>query len=234
MITDNLGCLPCASSLSPQVLWDYAPSGSNLCTSPATPFASGPLTKALASVNVTGGALGRAFRKVVYVQYADANFTTRVVRPPEQAYLGMMGPIMRAEVRRNHRRFAVPLFCVGHCVARAGKAAAKLTCRVLCDRLGTSCASRTATRRRSRRRCTCTVRHSRRRLSPRSPQAAENRFRCTFCPPCLNAAPLGTSARRAPVQEKLGGRELRGRVQRFPAGRCAAQHGAPLQAAGRL
>lgn len=75
-----------------EVNWNYAPSGrdeamgmpfdkiSNLYTQP------GPHR------------IGSVYKKAVYREYTDASFSTLKPRPPEEQYLGILGPILRAEV----------------------------------------------------------------------------------------------------------------------------------------
>jgi FtsP/CotA-like multicopper oxidase with cupredoxin domain len=75
-----------------EVTWDYAPSGQNEAM--ARPFnafeknymESGP-TK-----------IGRKYKKAIYREYTDATFSKAVPRTSEQQYLGILGPIIRAEV----------------------------------------------------------------------------------------------------------------------------------------
>lgn len=75
-----------------KVVWDYAPAGRNLIT--GQPFgdventyvASGP------------GRIGSKYVKCLYRGYTDGSFNTRIQRPAADAYLGMLGPIIRAQV----------------------------------------------------------------------------------------------------------------------------------------
>src|SRR6266498_2742891 len=75
-----------------KVVWDYAPAGSNLIT--GQPFgdventyvASGP------------GRIGSKYVKCLYRGYTDAGFGTPLQRPAAAAYLGMLGPVIRAQV----------------------------------------------------------------------------------------------------------------------------------------
>ncbi|HVT48429.1 MAG TPA: multicopper oxidase domain-containing protein [Vicinamibacterales bacterium] len=75
-----------------EVVWDYAPSGTNLIT--GRPFdeveqhwmVAGPHT------------VGRKWKKAIYRAYTDATFTTLAPRPPEWEHLGFLGPVIRAEV----------------------------------------------------------------------------------------------------------------------------------------
>ena len=43
-------------------------------------------------------ALGRVYKKSVFREYTDATFTTLKPRPPEWEHLGILGPLIRAEV----------------------------------------------------------------------------------------------------------------------------------------
>jgi FtsP/CotA-like multicopper oxidase with cupredoxin domain len=42
--------------------------------------------------------IGRRYRKAVFREYTDSTFRHLKPRPPEEAYLGLLGPILRAEV----------------------------------------------------------------------------------------------------------------------------------------
>ena len=74
-----------------EVLWDYAPRGRHLTGTPAGeneetegPNSSHPPRK--------------VFLKALYREYADAAFKTLKPRPPEWEHLGILGPLIRAEV----------------------------------------------------------------------------------------------------------------------------------------
>ncbi|HKU80649.1 MAG TPA: multicopper oxidase domain-containing protein [Candidatus Tumulicola sp.] len=67
-----------------EVVWNYAPSGENVLTGePLTPDKS---------------QLGFAYRKILYRGYTDASFRTLQTRLPDDAYMGLLGPAIRAEV----------------------------------------------------------------------------------------------------------------------------------------
>jgi FtsP/CotA-like multicopper oxidase with cupredoxin domain len=66
------------------VMWNYAPSGRNLTGTP------GPENE--------GGANSTTYRKAVYHEYTDGSFTTLKQRPPQWEHLGILGPLIRAEV----------------------------------------------------------------------------------------------------------------------------------------
>ena len=75
-----------------EVVWDYAPSGTNLITG----LAFSPLD----NVFVARGPdrIGRVYKKAIYREYTDSTFATLKPRPPEWAHLGILGPLLRAEV----------------------------------------------------------------------------------------------------------------------------------------
>jgi manganese oxidase len=72
-----------------EVLWDFAPSGSNQVT--GQPFTDDE------NVFVQNGPnrVGHVYRKALYRGYTDATFTTKTPADPQ---LGMLGPVIRAEV----------------------------------------------------------------------------------------------------------------------------------------
>jgi FtsP/CotA-like multicopper oxidase with cupredoxin domain len=74
------------------VTWDYTPSGSNQIT--AQPFDS------VERPFVVPGKwhIGRLALKAIYREYTDSTFTRLKARPPEWQYLGILGPLLRAEV----------------------------------------------------------------------------------------------------------------------------------------
>jgi hephaestin len=74
------------------VVWDYAPSGTNRIT--GKPF-EGFETFVMAPSPI---ALGRVYKKTVFREYTDASFTTLKPRPPQWEHLGILGPMIRAEV----------------------------------------------------------------------------------------------------------------------------------------
>jgi manganese oxidase len=75
-----------------EVEWDYAPTGANGIT--GEPFdevadtwvGSGP------------GRIGSRYLKCLYRGYTDDSFATVAQRPAQDAYLGQLGPVIRAEV----------------------------------------------------------------------------------------------------------------------------------------
>ena len=75
-----------------EVAWDYAPSGRDQIT--GAPFT------AIASLWTVRGPeqLGRVYKKALFREYSDGTFQTLKQRPPEWEHLGLMGPLLRAEV----------------------------------------------------------------------------------------------------------------------------------------
>jgi FtsP/CotA-like multicopper oxidase with cupredoxin domain len=75
-----------------EVVWDYAPAGINRIS--GEPFGE------LENFWMKSGPdrIGRYYRKSVYREYTDATFTELKPRPPEWEHLGMLGPLLRAEV----------------------------------------------------------------------------------------------------------------------------------------
>jgi manganese oxidase len=67
-----------------EVAWDYAPRGRNLIGLP------GPENEDIS--------IGTKFQKAVYREYTDATFKTLKPRSPQWEHLGILGPLMRAEV----------------------------------------------------------------------------------------------------------------------------------------
>ena len=92
-----------------EVVWDYAPSY------PDNPIMGEPFGFE-ESVYLKQGddRIGRRYLKAVYREYTDGSFSTLKVRSPEENYLGILGPILRAEVGdtmvvhfRNNARLSI-------------------------------------------------------------------------------------------------------------------------------
>lgn len=75
-----------------EVLWNYAPSGINEVT--GKPFDDLERPYAVHDRHH----IGSVYWKAIYREYTDASFTTLKPRPPDQQYLGFVGPIIHAEV----------------------------------------------------------------------------------------------------------------------------------------
>jgi manganese oxidase len=68
-----------------EVIWNYAPSGMDKIT--GKPLPKTPPTF-----------IGTSYEKAIYREYTDATFVTLKPRPPEWQHLGILGPLIRAEV----------------------------------------------------------------------------------------------------------------------------------------
>jgi manganese oxidase len=75
-----------------EVMWNYAPAGMN--ETMGRPF------NAYESVFTVRGPrrIGSVYRKVVYREYTDGTFRTLKLRPANEQYLGILGPVIHAEV----------------------------------------------------------------------------------------------------------------------------------------
>jgi hephaestin len=74
--------------------WDYAPFGGEMCTGQLQPFGEG----ASVFLSPAPDRLGRKYLKARYVAYTDDTFTKRARIGPEWEHLGLVGPVLRAEV----------------------------------------------------------------------------------------------------------------------------------------
>src|SRR5579863_9498794 len=90
-----------------EVVWNYTPSGEDLIAQkPLPPLA--PMQ------------LGWSYRKAIYREYTDRTFRNLKPRSPEDAYLGILGPVIHAEVGdtvvvvfRNNARFPLTVHAHG-------------------------------------------------------------------------------------------------------------------------
>src|SRR5579862_1013751 len=75
-----------------EVNWNYAPSGRD--------EAMGMPFDEISKLYTEPGPhrIGGVYKKAIYREYTDASFSTLKVRPPDEQYLGILGPILRAEV----------------------------------------------------------------------------------------------------------------------------------------
>ncbi|MBV9164036.1 MAG: multicopper oxidase domain-containing protein [Pseudonocardiales bacterium] len=75
-----------------EVAWNYAPSGTNVIT--GAPF------NATANKYVQAGPdrIGSTYTKCLYHGYTDATFTHQLPRSVNDQYLGILGPVIRAQV----------------------------------------------------------------------------------------------------------------------------------------
>jgi FtsP/CotA-like multicopper oxidase with cupredoxin domain len=75
-----------------EVAWDYAPSGSNQIT--GAPFGDTENT----FVQNGPDRIGHVYRKAVYREYTDSKFNRLKPRGAAEQHLGILGPVIRAEV----------------------------------------------------------------------------------------------------------------------------------------
>jgi hephaestin len=75
-----------------EVEWDYAPLGMDMETGKAFEGAAAAYTQP------GPNRIGHVYRKALYREYTDGTFATRKRRLPQDEYLGLLGPILRAEV----------------------------------------------------------------------------------------------------------------------------------------
>lgn len=93
-----------------EVRWDFAPRGRNLT---GTPTAEGGVSDEASAASVKA----RAYLKAVYREYTDATFKTLKQRPPQWEHLGILGPLIRAEVGDTIKVFfknGTKLWCSMH------------------------------------------------------------------------------------------------------------------------
>jgi manganese oxidase len=79
-----------------EVQWDYAPSGMD-------EMMGHPLDTTEFAIGNGPPRAARVFRKAVYREYLDSSFTTPKPRAPEWEHLGIVGPVLRAEVGDTFR-----------------------------------------------------------------------------------------------------------------------------------
>ena len=72
--------------------WDYAPSGKDLIHDEKYHFRDDPASKGIVNPKVS------IYRKVVFHEYADADFHALKPRSDDWVHLGILGPLIRAEV----------------------------------------------------------------------------------------------------------------------------------------
>jgi FtsP/CotA-like multicopper oxidase with cupredoxin domain len=75
-----------------EVAWNYAPAGTNMIT--GQPFDA----TANKFVQSRPDRVGSIYTKCLYHGYTDATFTHPLQRPADEQYLGLLGPVIRAQV----------------------------------------------------------------------------------------------------------------------------------------
>eukprot|EP01025_Chloroclados_australasicus_P051430 TRINITY_DN5987_c0_g1_i1.p1 TRINITY_DN5987_c0_g1~~TRINITY_DN5987_c0_g1_i1.p1 ORF type:complete len:1042 (-),score=143.59 TRINITY_DN5987_c0_g1_i1:209-3334(-) len=74
--------------------WDYTPTGLDQCLANAIAFDEDQKI----FVEQTNTTMGSKYLKAIFREYTDDTFTKLVVRPPQEEHLGMIGPLLRAEI----------------------------------------------------------------------------------------------------------------------------------------
>ncbi len=75
-----------------EVAWDYAPTGKNQITGEAFQMPENLYAESAKD------RIGRIYKKAIYREYTDGTFSTLKPRAPGWEHLGIMGPLIRAEV----------------------------------------------------------------------------------------------------------------------------------------
>jgi FtsP/CotA-like multicopper oxidase with cupredoxin domain len=93
-----------------EVDWDYTPDGRDVMMEREFDSYGKAFTEH------TPTRIGRTYRKAVFHEYTDATFSTKKPRPVDLAHMGLLGPVIRAEVGdtikvvlRNNTSFPVSL-----------------------------------------------------------------------------------------------------------------------------
>uniref|UniRef100_A0A452QU32 ferroxidase n=1 Tax=Ursus americanus TaxID=9643 RepID=A0A452QU32_URSAM len=94
-----------------EIIWNYAPSGIDVFTKESL-TAPGSASEVFFKQGTTR--IGGSYKKLVYREYTDASFTNRKKRGPEEEHLGLLGPVIWAEVGDTirvtfHNKGAYPL-----------------------------------------------------------------------------------------------------------------------------
>src|SRR5580692_11375354 len=90
----NTGAVRTYYVAAEEVEWDYAPLGMDMSTGKAQPFEGATVAYTQPGPNH----IGHVYKKAIYREYTDATFTTRKPRAKEDEYMGLLGPVLRAEV----------------------------------------------------------------------------------------------------------------------------------------
>ncbi|XP_054441156.1 ceruloplasmin isoform X2 [Pteronotus mesoamericanus] len=78
-----------------EIIWNYAPSGIDTYTTESL-TAPGSASEVFFEHGPTR--IGSSYKKLVYREYTDASFTNRKERGPDEEHLGILGPVIWAEV----------------------------------------------------------------------------------------------------------------------------------------
>ncbi|XP_030784837.1 ceruloplasmin isoform X1 [Rhinopithecus roxellana] len=94
-----------------EIIWNYAPSGIDIFTKENL---TAPGSDSVVFFEQGTTRIGGSYKKLVYREYTDASFTNRKERSPEEEHLGILGPVIWAEVGDTirvtfHNKGAYPL-----------------------------------------------------------------------------------------------------------------------------
>nr|KAF6477346.1 ceruloplasmin [Molossus molossus] len=110
-----------------EVIWNYAPSGLDTFTKENL-TAPGSASQVFFEHGPTR--IGGSYKKLVYREYTDASFTHRKERGPEEEHLGILGPVIWAEVGdtvrvtfRNKGAYPLSIEPVGVSVSKSNEGA---------------------------------------------------------------------------------------------------------------
>ncbi|XP_049723444.1 ceruloplasmin isoform X1 [Elephas maximus indicus] len=78
-----------------EIIWNYAPSGIDNFTQENL---TAPGSESQVFFEQGATRIGGSYKKLVYREYTDASFATRKERGPEEEHLGILGPVIWAEV----------------------------------------------------------------------------------------------------------------------------------------
>lgn len=78
-----------------EIIWNYAPSGIDAYTRKNL---TEPGSASEVFFEQGAARIGGSYKKLVYREYTDASFTNRKERDPEEEHLGILGPVIWAEV----------------------------------------------------------------------------------------------------------------------------------------
>uniref|UniRef100_A0A2I3GEK6 Ceruloplasmin n=1 Tax=Nomascus leucogenys TaxID=61853 RepID=A0A2I3GEK6_NOMLE len=94
-----------------EIIWNYAPSGIDIFTKENL---TAPGSDSAVFFEQGTTRIGGSYKKLVYREYTDASFTNQKERGPEEEHLGILGPVIWAEVGDTirvtfHNKGAYPL-----------------------------------------------------------------------------------------------------------------------------
>ncbi|XP_075719753.1 ceruloplasmin-like [Rhinoderma darwinii] len=78
-----------------EIIWNYAPTSTNQFTGQQL---DDPGSESATFFEQNEKKIGGSYRKAVYVEYTDATFTTKKERSKEEEHLGLLGPIITAQI----------------------------------------------------------------------------------------------------------------------------------------